>query len=139
MSYEVWGEPPDSPFDAAMEAGWIDPIDISKATIDVMNERDRQCNEEGFLPTHDDKYVKGELPLAAACYVFQAGIVTNLVSEGRIKNNAEDYGTTKTPELWPWDSVWWKPTSPRKDLVRAAALIIAEIERLDRADIAATI
>ncbi|AKQ30008.1 TPA: hypothetical protein JI225_05075 [Acinetobacter baumannii] len=32
------------------------------------------------------------------------------------------------------ESLWsyWKPKSPRQDLVRAAALLIAEIERLDR-------
>jgi hypothetical protein len=28
--------------------------------------------------------------------------------------------------------MWWKPKDRRRDLVRAAALIIAEIERLDR-------
>lgn len=35
-------------------------------------------------------------------------------------------------EVWPWDESWWKPTTPRRDLVKAAALILAEIERLDR-------
>lgn len=43
----------------------------------------------------------------------------------------------KYPELslsfrWPWPSKWWKPKSQRRDLVRAGALILAEIERLDR-------
>jgi hypothetical protein len=28
---------------------------------------------------------------------------------------------------------WWKPTNRRRDLVKAGALILAEIERLDRA------
>jgi hypothetical protein len=37
---------------------------------------------------------------------------------------------------WPWDLKWWKPTTPRRDLVKAAALIVAEIERLDRAALA---
>jgi len=27
---------------------------------------------------------------------------------------------------------WWKPKGPRRDLIRAAALIVAEIERIDR-------
>jgi len=35
-------------------------------------------------------------------------------------------------ELWPWADRWWKPKSVRHDLIRAAALIVAEIERLDR-------
>lgn len=36
------------------------------------------------------------------------------------------------PPTWPWGAEWWKPKEPRRDLVRAGALIIAEIERLDR-------
>lgn len=36
--------------------------------------------------------------------------------------------------LWPWDREWWKPKDRRRNLVRAAALLIAEIERLDRAE-----
>lgn len=38
--------------------------------------------------------------------------------------------------LWPhsWASCWFKPTNRRRDLVKAAALLIAEIDRLDRAD-----
>jgi hypothetical protein len=35
--------------------------------------------------------------------------------------------------LWPWSVQWWKPKDRRRDLVRAGALIVAEIERLDRA------
>ena len=37
-------------------------------------------------------------------------------------------------ELWPWLSSWWKPSTNRRDLVKAGALILAEIERLDRAE-----
>lgn len=29
--------------------------------------------------------------------------------------------------------MWWKPGAPRRMLIKAAALIVAEIERLDRA------
>ncbi|MDQ4340904.1 hypothetical protein RBT91_15955 [Pseudomonas aeruginosa] len=34
---------------------------------------------------------------------------------------------------WPWDEQWWKPSTARRDLVKACALALAEIERLDRA------
>ncbi|NPW56957.1 hypothetical protein HPR97_34090, partial [Pseudomonas aeruginosa] len=34
--------------------------------------------------------------------------------------------------FWPWDEEWWKPKSARENLVRAGALVLAEIERLDR-------
>lgn len=40
---------------------------------------------------------------------------------------------TVVPRGWPWGSSWWKPKDPRRDLVRAGALILAEIERIDRA------
>lgn len=38
----------------------------------------------------------------------------------------------EVPEGWPWDDVWWKPKDPRTNLVKAGALILAEIERMDR-------
>ncbi|HHG5326055.1 TPA: hypothetical protein ACPWPG_001447 [Pseudomonas aeruginosa] len=34
---------------------------------------------------------------------------------------------------WPWDEQWWKPSTARRDMVKACALALAEIERLDRA------
>ncbi|MBQ1766120.1 MAG: hypothetical protein IIZ92_24935, partial [Aquincola sp.] len=37
------------------------------------------------------------------------------------------------PADWPWGLKWWKPRGRRTNLVKAAALTIAEIERLDRA------
>jgi hypothetical protein len=38
------------------------------------------------------------------------------------------------PGFWLWEKKWWKPSSPRKDLVKAAALLIAEIDRIDTAE-----
>jgi hypothetical protein len=35
------------------------------------------------------------------------------------------------PACWPWTRDWWKPQDFRRDLVRAAALILAELERFD--------
>lgn len=122
MSYEAWGEPDDSPFEAAAEAGWLNPDDISKATIDVMNERDRQWNDEGFDPDHDNTHTDASLARAGACFAlsascFHADTLKQLIQVA-----------------WPrsWSMSWWKPKDRRRDLVRAAALIIAEIERLDR-------
>ncbi|AFQ48272.1 hypothetical protein [Burkholderia cepacia] len=38
------------------------------------------------------------------------------------------------PAWWPktWEPSWSKPTTPRRNLVKAGALILAELERLDR-------
>lgn len=120
MSYEAWGEPDDSPFEAAIEAGWIDPTDLSKAMSDVMNERDRQWNEEGWTPEHDDQHVKGELARAGAAYALSTACW-----------RLGELDTVRA--LWPFEWSWFKPSDDRRELVKAAALIVAEIERLDRA------
>lgn len=92
------------------------PEDV-RAITDVIDERQRQIRVEGWTPEHDDGHSKGELAQAAYCYV-----------DGYV------YGVQpgKAPVYWPWVAEAWKPKDPRRDLVRAAALIVAEIERLDR-------
>lgn len=129
MSYEAWGEPEDSRFDAAIEAGWIDPTDQSKALIDVMNERQRQQDAEGWTPEHDDEHSERQLERAATCYVWAASLPT-LHREYYAGKNWGRAGIFRS--LWPWEWRWWKPTDRRRDLVKAAALILAAIERLDR-------
>ncbi|MEX3916001.1 hypothetical protein AB4Y43_07110 [Paraburkholderia sp. BR10872] len=92
---------------------------MSDAERDVRAERVRQVSEEGFTPANDDQHALGELASAAACYALSHRWVRRDIP----------------PPEWPgnWDRSWWKPTTPRRDLVKAGALIIAEIERLDRA------
>lgn len=88
------------------------------AVRDVLAERQRQFSVEGWTPEHDDQQNEEEMAIAAACYAESA---------------AGFYHPGTAPETWPWLSSWWKPLTPRRDLVKAAALILAEIERLDRA------
>jgi hypothetical protein len=94
---------------------------ISSAAADVIAERERQMQAEGWTPEHDDTHSCGELAAAAACYAHPApwGVRPSSVTE--------------PPQIWPWSREWWKPKDRRANLVRAAALIVAEIERLDRA------
>lgn len=124
--------------DEAQEEGAASPLwsDLRKAPAfafasvaarDVIDERRRQISVEGWTPQHDDAHDKGEMAGAAACYVMQA-VVDDI---GRRDLQTTILRTIR--ELWPWSAHWWKPTSRRRDLVKAAALIIAEIERLDRA------
>ncbi|HFH4112891.1 TPA: hypothetical protein ACGJ6O_003061 [Pseudomonas aeruginosa] len=87
---------------------------MPKAWLDVQAERRRQVEAEGWTPEHDDLYCAAELPRAAAAYIL---------------NGAND----EAPAIWPFSAKWWKPTSARRDLIKAGALILAEIERLDRA------
>lgn len=99
-----------------------------RATRDVLAERRRQIELEGWTPAHDDQHSDSELALAAGCYCESA-------ARPRLLQKAPD-SAFALPKLWPrsWSLNWWKPKDPRRDLVRAAALIIAEIERLDRAE-----
>lgn len=90
----------------------------------IAAERRRQIEVEGFTKEQDDRHVRGELGAAAACYAIPS-------------RHRETCVTT----FWPvtWARSWWKPAgahddlvSRRRDLVKAGALIAAEIDRLDR-------
>lgn len=102
---------------------------MSKAIDDVLAERRRQVEVEGWTAEHDDVHSGGELALAASVY---ADPYPRMVTRSRCM---EDRGGTvwQQPERWPWGPEWYKPKDRRRDLIRAAALLIAEIERIDRA------
>jgi hypothetical protein len=96
---------------------------MSRALDDVAAERRRQIEVEGWGHDHDDAlHDNGALARAAACYALGRSISI----KGSVARRIPDF------ELWPWDWKWWKPKDRRRDLVRAGALILAEIERLDR-------
>ncbi|RQM44550.1 hypothetical protein EHZ19_28285 [Paraburkholderia bannensis] len=92
---------------------------MSDAARDVLAERARHVSVEGWTPEHDDEHDSGELADAAAAYALHASGWTESMPR----------------EVWPadWSQTWWKPTTPRRDLVKATSLLIAEIERIDRA------
>lgn len=93
---------------------------VTAAAADVLAERKRQVMTEGWTPEHDDQHVNFEMAIAGGLYAISA-----VDSHHKLRNSA--------PSAWPWDRKWWKPDGPRRDLVKAGALILAEIERLDRA------
>lgn len=93
------------------------------ALADIAAERQRQVQQEGWTPEHDDTHSRGEMARAAACYSL---------SSVHIPITRPAYIGEAIRHCWPWDQEWWKPKGARVDLVRAAALIVAEIERLDR-------
>jgi hypothetical protein len=87
----------------------------SSAITSIREERGRQRFTEGFSVERDDLYKEDELVQAAARYLLH----------GRgLASGIED--------AWPWSETWWKPSYVRRNLVKAAALIVAEIERIDR-------
>ncbi len=92
------------------------------AIKDVIAERRRQADIEGFGVTHDDANTKCELARAAACYAAKAAFPAV----------GERHFLDVFMRAWPWDERWWKPAGHRRNLVKAGGLILAEIERLDR-------
>lgn len=83
----------------------------------IRAERQRQIDVEGWTPAHDAEHRDDALAHAAACYLLATHPRTNVY----------------TMTLWPWNTTWWKP-SPEdrvRELVKAGALIAAEIDRLN--------
>lgn len=107
-----------------------------RVVSEVLAERHRQVHDEAWTPMHDDRHIHGEMAKAAACYALSS-IDDKPVSATLAANFAGQtvWGgqVALTTLLWPWAAKWWKPSDRRRSLVKAAALIVAEIERLDRA------
>lgn len=103
---------------------FAEKINMSMAIFDVLIERHRQRAEERFTHEHDDRHINGELAAAAACYT----LASLPLSEQKIA----EYAASFLGPIWPWRWSMWKPKSPRENLVKAAAMMLAEIERLDR-------
>lgn len=99
------------------------PYDVVVATLPICleacAERTRQLNK-GFDSIHDDQHESGEIAQAAASYALAAT-------------------STSTPihpsDLWPWEDNSFNPRSRRENLIRALALLLAEVARLDRWDV----
>ena len=89
--------------------------DIPQAWLDVIEERRRQRAVLGYTPGHDDAYIFDELPRAAIAYIMWTYNKSQAI-----------------PPMWPWSMEHWKPKTPRENVVRAIALLIAEAERMDR-------
>lgn len=115
----------------------------------IAAERQRQVEQEDWSPEHDDQHQFEELALAAACYAAPDAIYI-----GRANNRV-----VKIEDAWPWYAEDFKPDqesrawvfkqggSPHstvllnrknlregriRELVKAGALIAAEIDRLSR-------
>jgi|GEM_PF-5624672 len=90
----------------------------------IAAERQRQIDQEGWTAKHDDQWEDGELVKAAISYL--------------VATDDEASNFTKTREsfslsFWPWELRWWKPKTRRENLIRAGALIAAELDRIERA------
>ncbi|MCR1769024.1 hypothetical protein B7760_02058 [Burkholderia glumae] len=102
---------------------------LTAAARDVLAERRRQVEAEWWTPDHDDEHTSACLAVAAACYSLFAAAD----SSDSVDSWLQEWRATAA-KLWPFDKEWLKTTEPRRDLAKAGALILAEIERLDRAE-----
>lgn len=108
--HSPWGQDPSGYCGCADCSAPDDEGNPMTGTELIAAERQRQINAEGWTPEHDAEHDGGELVDAAACYL--------------VPRLAHAY--------WPWSRDWWKPTPDDRvrELVKAGALIAAEIDRL---------
>ena len=110
----------------------------------ITKERERQITKEGRTPEHDDEHERGELASAAVCYAspFQPFVL----------DKRRDYYQFIDAYPPSWSQEWnkrrysnagWGDLVENKDLpmnkrirnlVKAGALIAAEIDRLQRTE-----
>jgi hypothetical protein len=112
------GTPADEQSGETSPASPAPPKGQAEAVRDVLAERQRQIDVEGYTPEHDDA-VNGGFMLSRAAVSY-------------IEGNKIQTGKRPVTWVWPWSDEVWKPSDRRRNLVKAGALILAEIERMDR-------
>lgn len=90
---------------------------MSKGIELIASERQRQMEQEGWTAEHDDRHNDGALAHAAAVYASD-------------RVDVED--------VWPWPDEPPKVKDELSNLMRAGALIAAEIDRLYRVRVSST-
>ena len=79
----------------------------------ISDERKRQIEEEGYS-LNDDKLLLGDSELTCAAIAYAM----------------ETVNSTMAKNYFPWDKKFFKPKDKLRNLVRAGALIAAEIDKL---------
>lgn len=107
----------------------------------IARERARQKAVEGWTPEHDAEHDGEQMAYAAACYALPdvsrqhegRSVLVN-TARGLAEPDCFRSAESSAPRLWPWDAEWWKPVPQDRvrELVKAGALIAAEIDRLQR-------
>ncbi len=95
-----------------------------------LGERRRQIESEGWSAQHDDHHADGSL-LQAAMQYYRHALGLPMPTRRRVFTLTRQ---VLIPLQWPWDDRWWKPKTAHRDLERAGALCLAEIDRLRRED-----
>lgn len=92
----------------------------------IAEERQRQVEVEGWDSNHDVKHDNEELS-RAACVYAKPEMYRRYAEKGNVAGLPEGH-----PYEWPFEKKWFKPTPDDRirELVKAGALIAAEIDRL---------
>lgn len=99
-----------------------------KILYEVLCERRRVIEKEGYSIENDDEYAAGVLASSGAAYAYNAAEIHlhSLTKQSSLTpDEAAGWG-------WKLPRVYWKPKDPRRNLIRAMQLILAEIEKMDR-------
>jgi len=100
----------------------------------ITEERERQISKEDWTPEHDDLHNHRELARAGCAYVMhyieRSAFVGNMITLDNYKKTI----LSEPLDMWPedWKRKDFKPETPLRTLVKAGALIAAEIDRLQR-------
>lgn len=113
---------------------------------EIALERLRQQEAEGFTSDHDnEEHAAADLAMAGASYAISAASQLCFYAADAIQEDAqtaldlqdaaayvEEGGQLRelSENMWPWEDMY-KPKDVRRDLIRAAALIVAQIEQID--------
>lgn len=99
---------------------------LTQAARDVLSERQRQVEEEGYDPEYDDSHANDEIAAMAALFVMPEG-----ARDWDARSTG--YGQTLGEALLPPDWNFPRMSNRRDQLVKGTAMALAEIERIDRA------
>lgn len=98
----------------------------------IAAERQRQIEKEGWTHDHDEEHKMGELTEAAKCYATVGAAIIRGSSAEEWPVSMFD-GFNDSIVEWPWEDESWKPAaSAERNLIKAGALIAAELDRLHR-------
>jgi len=95
----------------------------------IARERRRGVEVEGYTAAHDAEHRHGQLAAAAITYADVALVRITYLPEAQEREITEIMANR-----WPFEEEWFKPAvDPVDNLVKAGALIAAEIDRINHA------
>lgn len=141
---DVFGQFVEPIINALDKAGWqIVARDEEDGAALIAAERQRQIETEGWTPEHDDRHDQHELAWAAACLAPPETIYRVRIDPERGVSWREPWPREYVPNLSrgrPGYQPWRRPECDRiRQLVKAGALIAAEIDRLQRVPVAPSV